>query len=115
MVELSLLKALSTRDAYFNYIKLLNPKTLATESLQILNAYRDYFSSRSVDEVDFNDFKSYFFIERNPNLDEKSIDKYNLVIDKLIQTEVTDNVKHLLNAFKQQEFYNKLHDDLDQN
>lgn len=116
MIELSLLKTLSIRLYYESYLRLINPKTLSKESIFLLKEYKEYFASRQSDKVVWEDFNTFLFIERNPNMDDKSIDKWKDIIHRIQAVDLEDKSSHsIINAFKQQEFYAELHRDLDDN
>jgi len=117
LIELSLLKAMSVKENLNTYLHLLNPKTLSKESVELLNDYKTYFSLRVTQEaVDFNDFSSFFFIERHPNLDDKSIEKWKTIISKVQKLPLEGNsCTNIIAAFEQQELYAQLHQDLDKN
>lgn len=117
MIEISLLKALSIRKNLDSYLHLLNPKTLSRESIDLLKDYQAYFGSRETAEViDFDDFSSFFFIERHPNIDDKSVEKWKDVILKVQQLPLGGNsCSQIITAFETQELYAALHKDLDKN
>lgn len=117
MIELSLLKALANKDNYQKYLSLINTKTLSPKSILMLKDYQQYFESRNeVENIDFNDFSTFFFIEKHPNLDEKSVIFYKEVIIQLQNMSKEDiSCSQLITSFQQQELYNQLHQDLDNN
>lgn len=117
MIEMNLLKALSIRDNFDNYLRLINTKTLSPQGLLILKDYQQYFETRPKhSSVDFNDFNSFFFIEKHPTLDEKSVELYKKVLNDLDNASIdSQECKQILASFEQQEFYANLHSLLDSN
>ena len=118
MIELSLLKALSLRKNLESYVHLINPKTLSKESIELLKDYQAYFGARDPVQVqvDWSDFSSFFFIQRHPHLDDKSVEKWKQILDKVQKVSLTDtSCTEIITAFEQQEFYAALHQDLDRN
>lgn len=117
-VELQLLKVLSNWDNYKSYIGLINPKVLSRESVNLLQEYKAYFESRdsAVSQIDWSDFSTFFFIQRNPNMDDKTIEKWKDITRRLEAIDISDkSCLEIIKSFKQQEFYSKLHRDLDDN
>ncbi len=115
-IEISLLKALSIRKNLDSYIHHINPKTLSRESLELIRDYQAYFSSRDNNSIDFNDFSTFLFIERHPNLDDKSVEKWKDIISKVHQLPLEGkSCAQIITAFEQQELYAALHQDLDRN
>lgn len=116
MIELSLLKALSVRSNLEMYLKLLNPKTLSIQTIELLKDYRLYFEQYQTDVVDFGEFQTFFFVVLHPNLDEKSLSGYKEIIKRVGNLPLEEvSVTNVIAAFQQQEAYAELHNDLDKN
>lgn len=108
---------MSTKANLESYVKLLNPKTLSMQSIQLLKDYQKYFETYLTDDtIAFNKFKEFFFINQHPNLDEKQVTIYKEVIDQ-VQNVPLEGISctQIITAFEQQELYNQLHTDLDKN
>lgn len=115
MIEISLLKALSNRSNLDKYVRLINPKTLSTQSVLLLKDYQAYFSSREVEDIDFGEFKAFFFLEQHSAFDDKSVDEYKDIIGRIESSQNEEDIRAIITAFERQELYNTLHNDLDNN
>lgn len=116
MIELSLLKAFSVRSNLEQYLKLINPKTLSRQSIELIKDFKLYFAAHDVEIIDFNEFTSYFFVVLHPNLDEKNVDGYKEILKRVGNLLISEvSVTQIVTAFKQQEAYADLHNDLDRN
>lgn len=117
MIELQLLKGLSIKDNYDSYRRSLNDKTLSMESLLILKDYEVYFElNPEHKEIDFSLFVPWFFNARHPFLDEKAIQEYRLVLQRLAECEVnTNEINTLFVGFQKKELYEELKNDLHTN
>ncbi len=116
-IEISLLKALSIKDNLDRYLYLINPKSLSRQSIELLNDYKAYFETRDTSlSIDFNEFSSFFFIQRHPNMDDKLVEEYKGIISRLQELPISGkNCTEIITAFEQQELYAELHRDLDKN
>lgn len=115
-IELSLLKAMASREAMEKYVHLLNPKALSRESLELLKDYQAFFSSRDAQKIDFSEFSGFFFLERHPQMDDKTVEMYKGVINRLKDMpEDGKNCSQIISNFEQQDFYLQIQRDLDQN
>lgn len=115
--ELNLLKVLTLKENLEKYLKLLNPKTLSVQTIQLLKDYQEYFKVHLTDkEIQFNKFREFFFIIQHPTMDEKQLGIYKDVIEQLQNIPLTGNsCVQIITSFEQQEFYAQLHRDLDNN
>lgn len=116
MIEITLLKAFTDREVFNNYRHLLNPKSLSIQSKLILKDYEVYFSlNPTTDLVDMGKFSVFFFNERNPYLDDKSVIEYKDILEQISKAEPNEEINRLIRSFEQQEFYQDLQLKLDNN
>ncbi len=117
MLELNLIKVMTYRENYENWIHLLNPKTLSSESKLLLKDFKQYFDQKlDSTEITIQQLQEFFFIIQHPNLDEKQINSYKSIFDQLDKLEVgAKDCLSLIQSFEQQELYAELHNDLDNN
>jgi replicative DNA helicase len=74
-----------------------------------LNDYKVYFELNiNTQSIDFNLFSTFFFNERNPYLDDKSVIEYKAIIEQIANSEINEDVNRLIHSFEQQEFYKNL-------
>ncbi len=116
MIELSLLRVFSVRSQMEQSLKLVNPKTLSRQSIELLKDFKAYFAAYEAEIIDFNEFSSFFFQVRHPNLDEKNVEGYKEII-KRIQNIPLDGLEclEIVNSFLKQEVFSEIHRDLDNN
>lgn len=115
MIELNLLKALSIKNNYDKYLKLLNTKVLSIQSIEILKDYQRYFEVHKKD-IDFNEFREQFFLVYHPNLDDKRVIQYKDIISQLHNISMEGlSSNQLIMAFEQQELYEEIKDKLERN
>lgn len=115
-IEITLLQALSNKNNLDKYKYLINDKSLSNQSIVIIKDYEVYFElNKAVEEIDFTDFITFFFITRHPYLDENSKLEYREIFKLLTETTRSDNIQQLVNSFEQQEFYQQLKRELDNN
>lgn len=116
MIEISLLKALAIKDNLLKYKPMLNPKTLASQSIIILKAYEEYFKLNTEHLcVDLGLFKTLFFNSLHPYISEKEVLEYSQILSLLAEQHNKDEIQKIIAGFEQQEFYSELHNLLDQN
>ncbi len=115
MIEITLLKALSKRHNFDNYKRLINPKSLAQQSLVLLKDYDVYFSlNQNETEINFDKFCVFFFNTRHPTFDDKSVAEYRDILTR-VATVKSDDIKQVINGFRQQDFYGEIQGLIDQN
>ena len=115
--ELNLLKVLGVKENLEKYLKLINPKTLSVQTIELLKDYKKYFEIyKDSKGVDFATFKEFFFINQHPTMDDNKVEKYRDILNQLqtISIEGT-SCTQIITSFEQQEFYEQLHRDLDNN
>lgn len=113
MIELALIKSLFNKINYDKYSQLINPKVLSRETKQIIKDIVIYYEKTSED-IDFKDFRSWYFVVQHPNMDEKAVDEYKDIFDK-IEQETLENTQQIILEFERQEFYLDLQESLDDN
>lgn len=113
----SLLKTLSIRDNLDKYIRLLNTKVLSIETIELIKDFQGYFeANKECKEINFEDFKTYFFVHKHPNLDEKKVEQYKEIINTISSLPVDGtDYKAAIAAFEQQNLYRQLQMDMDNN
>lgn len=115
MIELALLQGLGNRDNFNKYRFLLNPKTLSIQSLTLLKDYEVYFDTFDHSQIDPNTFVTFFFNTRHPYLDEKTIQEYKEIFNRLENIDNKQEIDVIFKGFEQQEFYHELKRNLDNN
>jgi replicative DNA helicase len=116
MLEVALLKILSIKSNFDTYRHSINPKSLAIQSTLLLKDYQVYFELYKTEKIDFNLFYTFFFNTRHPYLDDKSIEEYKEILNRIDKQDIkTVETQSLIRSFEQQEFYYKLKQDLDKN
>lgn len=108
---------MSVKENLDQYVKLLNPKTLSLQTIEILKDYQKYFELYpNSNSVEFATFGELFFINLHPNMDDKKVIVYRDIFNKLTNLALDDkSCVQIITSFEQQEFYAQLHRDLDNN
>lgn len=115
MIEINLLKAFADKAVFDKYRHLLNPASLSIQSKLILKDYEVYFQTHETYKIDFSSFSVFFFNERNPYLDNKSIIEYKDILERIAKADITEDISSLIRSFEQQEFYRNLQVKIDRN
>jgi len=115
MIELTLLNAFRCRKNFESFRHLVNPKTLSKQSTVLLKDFNCYFKLfPSIDLIDLGVFKSFFFNERNPYLDDKSVLEYTEIFSRVEEQEKDKTpIDQLLISFARQELYRDIGRQLD--
>lgn len=116
MIELSILKCFFNRKNLESYKDLINPKTLSRQSLIIIKDLEIYFQNRiTQQDIDINDFSVFFFNDRHPYLDDKSVTEFKYIFESLVELELSEDIQTLISAFKKQILYEDIKKDINSN
>lgn len=115
MIEITLLKSFAKRHNFENYKRLINPKSLAQQSLILLKDYDVYFSlNPDENEINFDKFSVFFFNTRHPTFDDKSVLEYRDILSRISNVK-SEDITQVINGFRQQDFYGEIQGLIDQN
>jgi replicative DNA helicase len=81
MLDLEILKLLSSRDSWHRYGSMVKPEHMAPESRQILRGVNQYYERNDVEALDWGAFSQWFKLVCLPSA--QSTSRYDGILDKL--------------------------------
>lgn len=87
-IDLGVLKLLSTKELYDEYVSIVMPRCFETEIQIILQSYAKYYKTNDV--IDFPIFASWFFHTALPDLAESKKEIYTAIFSRLETLKIED-------------------------
>lgn len=101
MIETNLIKALETKDNYFNYKELALNLFTEEKTKQILKDLEQWFEDRTeAKEVDWEDFSEWFLLVKHPMYKEEKKQIYRTIFEKVRTTKESTVVGDIINTFR---------------
>jgi replicative DNA helicase len=99
-IMLEVLNAVETKEDYDKYASIVKKNTKDTDILRILKWVGDYYRDTGEEEVNWNVFPTYFFVN-NPTLNTNKMDEYEIMFNRLALKSGSSLKNVLINTFLQ--------------
>lgn len=107
---LDILYLLSSKDNYDRYSTTLNKHVLTKETVQIADDIGVYYKSFSKDEVDWEDFSTWFCVVRHPSYKMEKLELYRNIFERLAEYEPSETYNEIVHTMVKREYATKIAD-----
>lgn len=115
-IDIAVLKLLSNRSTYEQYIDFVLPRCFEQEIQLILQGYRKYYKEFNLDKIEIPDYASWFFHVVHPDLPESKREIYTAIFNRinesgdLVANQILIKLQELQTAHKLREIIDEKFD-----